>query len=174
MGLKEGDLSKVFFGFMGLLCVVAAILCVIRYRKLGHHQRILVSRNEALEKSDKIAQNDAELRALVAKSRVYQVSDEEAVDPVQFITRSSEEEMEIRLDRIQPKAVRRRGEKLEEIAIEIHKNEVEITPMCELLFYLEEAFPGGLKSKEILFQRRGDDDIWSATVTVSHFKVKEG
>ncbi len=55
--MKKGDLSKVFIGFMALLCMVAGALCIDRYRLLNHKIDQMKLYNESLRKSEKVARS---------------------------------------------------------------------------------------------------------------------
>lgn len=171
--MKEGDLSKVFIGFMAFLCCVAGGFAVYRYRELQERIALVERFNQSLRKSEKVATKDDGFRRLVARSALYEVDPGAIPEPVEFIDQSSKK-LGIRLEDIKPKAKGRPRGNLQEVAIDITENSTDITRLCELLFYLEEAYPGGLKVKEMVLQRKGEGDLWDARVVVSHFAEVQG
>lgn len=168
-GMQQGYLSKFFIGFMALLCVAATGLSFYHYNRLQDRLGRLEGFNESLRKAEKLAIRDTEFRSLVARSDFYGA--DRKTEPVQFIDKSSQE-WGIRLDGINPKPGGRTRGNLKEVAVEISKDAADISHLSQLLFYLEEAYPGGLKVREMILHRRGDNDQWDTRVIVSHFTVE--
>ncbi|MCZ6688438.1 MAG: hypothetical protein O7H41_02425 [Planctomycetota bacterium] len=171
MGMQQGYLSKFFIGFMALLCLAATGLSFYHYGRLQDRLDRLKGYNVSLQKSERIAMRDKTFRSLVARSDFYGANSGELAEPVEFIDKSSQE-WGIRLDGINPKPAGRSRGNLKEVAVEITKDAADISHFSQLLFYLEEAYPGGLKVREMILRRKGDGDQWDARVVVSHFTEK--
>ncbi|MCZ6602429.1 MAG: hypothetical protein O6952_05430 [Planctomycetota bacterium] len=169
--MQQGYLSKFFIGFMALLCLAATGLSFYHHGRLQDRLDRLERYNVSLRKAEGIALRDPEFRSLVARSDFYGAKPEKLAEPVQFIDESSQE-WGIRLDGINPKPGGRTRGNLKEVAVEITKDDADISHFSQLLFYLEEAYPGGLKVREMILRRKGDSDQWDARVIVSHFTVK--
>lgn len=171
--MSRSDLGTIFLGVMAVLCVGALGLGILRYRQFDANIAQLERQNEILKKSEKVAKADTDLRALVAKSSMYVDAGDFAGDPVEFITQSSKKRG-VDLDAISPRTSTRAGRGVEETVIEITEKDVAIPPIAELLFYLEEAFPGGLVVKEMTLTRnKGEDDLWDSRITLSHIVLKQ-
>lgn len=169
--MKEGDLSKVFIGFMALLSMVAGALCIDRYRLLDSKIEQMKLYNESLRKSEKVARKDGDFRILVAREGLYGAEVGDVPEPVEYITEKSEK-FGVRLDRIHPQRGRMKGN-LQEVAIKLFQEPANVTKLCQLLFYLEEAYPGGFKVKEMLLQRKAPGNPWEARITVSRFTITD-
>ena len=171
--MKNLDRGAVFLGIMSVICVAALGIAILRGRQHAVGLRQLRDHNEALKKADGIAQSDAELQTLMAKQNAYAGSVDQEAEPVKIITDSAAKRG-LTLDRIDPRTpVARAGKAVQETPIEVHEADVEVPALAELLFFLEEAYPGSIVVKEMtLTRKKGEETLWDARVTLSHFVEK--
>jgi hypothetical protein len=170
--MKRGELRSTFLGVMTVICIAALGLGILRHREHSARLGLLRDHNKKLKDSEKLAKTDKGLRDLVAKSKIYGVPLDASDDPVEFI-KDAEKKRGLGLDRLTPRTADRRGKGLQETNIEIYEENTEIPPLSELLFYLEEAYPGGMQVKEMyLTRKKTSEPQWDARVTVTTFKTK--
>lgn len=170
--MKRGELQTTFLGVMTVICIAALGLGILRHRERSVRLRLLRHHNAKLRESEKLAKKDKDLRDLVAKSQIYAGPQDVSDDPVEFI-KDAEKKRGLGLDSVTPRTADRRGRGFQETSIEIWEKNTEIPPLSELLFYLEEAYPGGMQVKEMyLTRKKTSEPRWDARVTVTTFKAK--